>query len=285
MPEKFISLRCPDCFSANVFFHDGGYLCRNCGKRLSLRNGILRALPMDLSEKSSANLGYYDARSAVKESELARRAISRNHHIKLRKVLETLRLEKAPPSLEVIEFGMGYGSHGAAIQGAGHHYTGLDVSIGNLEQALQRYPNLVHSCLVEGDALRTPFPDAFFDAAFCVATLHHLPHPEDGIREMVRVLKKGGRFCVLEPRRYYPTQFLQWLQHPQTEVSAMKMNGPTAQKWLRESGVKKTQVSPCIFTPNGPQPFIPFYEFLDSAFRKVPFFHPLSVMFCVYGEK
>jgi len=49
-----------------------------------------------------------------------------------------------------------------------------------------------------GDAQDLPFPDATFNAAFLVATLGEIPDRNHTLRELLRVLKPGGRLVVGE---------------------------------------------------------------------------------------
>jgi demethylmenaquinone methyltransferase/2-methoxy-6-polyprenyl-1,4-benzoquinol methylase len=51
---------------------------------------------------------------------------------------------------------------------------------------------------VEGDALRLPFADETFDAVTIAFGLRNLAGIADGLRELRRVLKEGGRLAVLE---------------------------------------------------------------------------------------
>lgn len=51
---------------------------------------------------------------------------------------------------------------------------------------------------VQGDAERIAFPDDTFDAAMVGFGIRNLTHLVRGFREMVRVLKPGGRFLCLE---------------------------------------------------------------------------------------
>ena len=51
---------------------------------------------------------------------------------------------------------------------------------------------------VEGDALRLPFADESFDVATIAFGLRNLAGVEEGLRELLRVLKVGGRAAVLE---------------------------------------------------------------------------------------
>jgi ubiquinone/menaquinone biosynthesis C-methylase UbiE len=59
---------------------------------------------------------------------------------------------------------------------------------------------------VEGrvaDAERLPYDDATFDLVIGHAVLHHIPDVEQSLREVLRVLKPGGRFVFAgEPTRH-----------------------------------------------------------------------------------
>jgi ubiquinone/menaquinone biosynthesis C-methylase UbiE len=53
------------------------------------------------------------------------------------------------------------------------------------------------------DAERLPYPNSTFDLVLGHAVLHHLPDVEQCVREMLRVLRPGGRLVVCgEPTRY-----------------------------------------------------------------------------------
>lgn len=54
---------------------------------------------------------------------------------------------------------------------------------------------------VEGSALKMPFREASFDAAFSNGSLHEWEDPLLVFAEMERVLKPGGIFCVADMRR------------------------------------------------------------------------------------
>jgi demethylmenaquinone methyltransferase / 2-methoxy-6-polyprenyl-1,4-benzoquinol methylase len=51
---------------------------------------------------------------------------------------------------------------------------------------------------IEGDALELPFADCSFDAATIAFGLRNLTSVETGFKELLRVLKPGGRVAVLE---------------------------------------------------------------------------------------
>ena len=51
---------------------------------------------------------------------------------------------------------------------------------------------------VEGDALRLPFADGAFDVVTIAFGLRNLAGVEEGLQELLRILKPGGRAAVLE---------------------------------------------------------------------------------------
>jgi ubiquinone/menaquinone biosynthesis C-methylase UbiE len=73
---------------------------------------------------------------------------------------------------------------------------GLDASPTMLARAVldTHAPNAAY---IRADAERLPFRDGSFDAVCCYAALYLMARPFDAIREMVRVLRPGGRIAVL----------------------------------------------------------------------------------------
>ncbi|MBO0865869.1 MAG: methyltransferase domain-containing protein [Mycobacterium sp.] len=53
------------------------------------------------------------------------------------------------------------------------------------------------TCYVRGDARTLPFDDETFDAVCCFGALYLMPEPFGVAREMVRVLRPGGRIAIL----------------------------------------------------------------------------------------
>lgn len=61
------------------------------------------------------------------------------------------------------------------------------------------------------DAQALPFPEAAFDAAFCVNLLEHVPEPGAVFAECARVLRPGGRLLVITPNGDCAV-LLEWLE-------------------------------------------------------------------------
>ena len=70
------------------------------------------------------------------------------------------------------------------------------LGVGRLKIAARRIEDRVE--LRAGDALALAFPDASVDAATMAFGLRNLPDRERGLRELARVVRPGGRVCVLE---------------------------------------------------------------------------------------
>ena len=59
----------------------------------------------------------------------------------------------------------------------------------------------VHVDFRHGNASEMPFAENFFDFIICVAAFKNFTEPVKAIREMHRVLKPGGKACIMDLRR------------------------------------------------------------------------------------
>jgi SAM-dependent methyltransferase len=77
-------------------------------------------------------------------------------------------------------------------------------------RALHQHPNIVYVC---GVAEFLPFPNSTFDKVVSISCLEHFADPLEGLREMARVLKPGGRLAIsvdsLLPENS-PLSFREW---------------------------------------------------------------------------
>jgi ubiquinone/menaquinone biosynthesis C-methylase UbiE len=73
---------------------------------------------------------------------------------------------------------------------------GLDISVPMLNRAVLDNSG-PRTCYVRGDAGALPFDDETFDAVCCFGALYLMPEPFQVAREMVRVLRPGGRVAIL----------------------------------------------------------------------------------------
>jgi demethylmenaquinone methyltransferase/2-methoxy-6-polyprenyl-1,4-benzoquinol methylase len=79
--------------------------------------------------------------------------------------------------------------------------TGIDISKGMLEIGRQKIARLKledRVALIEGDSEAIRFPDNHFDAITVAFGVRNFENLDEGLQEMLRVLKPGGRLVVLE---------------------------------------------------------------------------------------
>lgn len=99
---------------------------------------------------------------------------------------------------EVLEVAVGTGLNLPCYPG-GVTLTGLDLSEGMLAIARDRARRLGREVtLRQGNAEELPFADAVFDTVLCTFGLCAIPGHAAAVREMVRVLRPGGRLILVD---------------------------------------------------------------------------------------
>ena len=107
------------------------------------------------------------------------------------------------PGDRVLDACCGTGDLAVEAERRGGRVVGLDFSPRMLERARRKSGAIEW---VQGDALALPFSDGEFDAATVGFGVRNLADLEDGLRQLARVLKPGGKLAVLEITR--PTGLL-----------------------------------------------------------------------------
>jgi len=115
------------------------------------------------------------------------------------------------PGDRVLDACCGTGDFALEAERRGGRVVGLDFSERMLERARRKSQTIEW---VRGDALELPFADGEFDAATVGFGVRNLEDLERGLRELLRVLRPGGRLAVLEitrPRGLLRPFFRIWL--------------------------------------------------------------------------
>lgn len=92
----------------------------------------------------------------------------------------------------------GTGDLSFLLAGAGARVVGADFCLPMLDLARHKARRRTGAVFVAADALELPFASGSFDLATSAFGLRNLADPEQGLREMARVLRPGGRVMVLE---------------------------------------------------------------------------------------
>ena len=91
---------------------------------------------------------------------------------------------------------LGFPSHPTC---SARHATGMSLpNLGEEPDSSSSPKGRGRMTFLRADAESLPFPDAFFDAVTCAFGVRNFVHLEQGLNEMLRVLKPGGRMVILE---------------------------------------------------------------------------------------
>ena len=106
------------------------------------------------------------------------------------------------PGSRILDVGCGPGAAMEELHRRGVQPVGLDI-----------YPAWADLCrqrpVVRADAARLPFATGSMDAVLLVHVVAHFHRPDAGLREILRVLRPGGRLGLLTPNATY-LRALRW---------------------------------------------------------------------------
>ena len=137
------------------------------------------------------------------------------------------------------------GTGDLAIQIADTHpgceVVGVDPSVGMLGVGRKKLDERTlgrRVTLMEGDAQSLPFDDDSFDSVCIAFGIRNVPDRDKGLREMVRVVRPGGRIAVLElsePERGLLAPFARFhIRHVVPRLGAW-LSGSAEYRYLQES--------------------------------------------------
>jgi demethylmenaquinone methyltransferase/2-methoxy-6-polyprenyl-1,4-benzoquinol methylase len=156
---------------------------------------------------------------------------------------KTVAALKVTPGARVLDLATGTGD--LAIQIAETHpeceVVGVDPSVNMLKVGrdkldLKQLGRRI--TLLEGDAQSLPFDAGSFDSACIAFGIRNVPDRERGLREMARVVRPGGRVCVLElsePKRGLLSPFARFHIRQVVPRLGAWLSGSQEYRYLQES--------------------------------------------------
>lgn len=189
-------LICPDC-KGKIVFENLGYRCSNCKRSFPVRSGVIMMLPSSLEDKKLNEDIYYKEHSMDGEGKPAWMSLVHKRDDIKRLINETLPKYKHEIKGRMLEIGSGTCWASSIISLFSEtplEIIATDVSHTALQKGV-KVTKVIESNIdyyIAGDAERLPFDDDCFDVVFCYAAIHHFLNVEMGLREIYRVLKRGG---------------------------------------------------------------------------------------------
>lgn len=114
------------------------------------------------------------------------------------------------PGDRVLDLGCGEGRHsiGALFDEADIDMVAVDLNLNDLQTAKSRHTEFndesARRCLyTQADGCKLPFLDDSFDHIICSEVLEHVPEYSNMLKEIVRIIKPGGKLSISVPR-YWP---------------------------------------------------------------------------------
>jgi len=96
--------------------------------------------------------------------------------------------------------GCGFGLYVRHLAELGYHTVGLDIDFERVSEGSRAGVEVLH--VAAGEHL--PYPDDTFDAVLSHEVIEHVADDQLAAREMLRVLRPGGRVILFCPNRLYP---------------------------------------------------------------------------------
>jgi demethylmenaquinone methyltransferase/2-methoxy-6-polyprenyl-1,4-benzoquinol methylase len=138
------------------------------------------------------------------------------------------------PGERVLDLAAGSGVSTVEFARTGAWCVAADFSLGMLSVGRKRGVPLVAA-----DALRLPFRDGAFDAVTILFGLRNLADPGQGLREMLRVVRPGGRLVVCEfstpTWQPFRSVYLNYLMRALPPIARAVSSNPDAYVYLAES--------------------------------------------------
>jgi SAM-dependent methyltransferase len=98
----------------------------------------------------------------------------------------------------VLDAGCGTGEYACWFAAHGSQVTGIDLSDGSLSEAraYARQERLRNVVFETRSVLDTGLPSDSYDLVYCTGVLHHIENSYNGLRELTRVLRPGGKILI-----------------------------------------------------------------------------------------
>ena len=147
-----------------------------------------------------------------------------------------LAMVRPKPGSVFLDAGCGFRHHTRRICEAGFSCVGVDISEVAIDIARSRTKR--HRASFFCGALESlSLPNESFDYVHCRGVLMHVPRMKDSIRELVRVIKPGGKIVIMDNHSHcLETMLIRVIRKFRVGKSRMVKNGTGIEFWSTENG-------------------------------------------------
>ena len=141
---------------------------------------------------------------------------------------------------DILEIGVGMGTdHSEWANSKPKSLTGIDLTPRAIQHTKKRFKLFgLKSDLKKGDAEKLPFLDSSFDLIYSWGVLHHSPNTETAIKEVYRVLRKGGIARIMIYHKYSLTGYMLWFRYALLRGRPFKSLESIYHDYLESPGTK-----------------------------------------------
>lgn len=207
-----------------------------------------------------------------------------------RRARELVKAGKIAAADKVLEIGCGTGLFTRKIEAlSGAAIIAVDLSEDLLTQARDAHRSGKAEYIL-GDAMNLSFAEGEFDVVFGSSILHHLDFLP-ALREIRRVLKRGGRMVFAEPNMLNPQILIQKNVPFIKERLGDSPDESAVVRWklarqMKELGFSNIIISPYDFLhPLTPAALIPFVDGLGRIVEQIPLVKEIAGSVIIYAER
>lgn len=140
---------------------------------------------------------------------------------------------------DVLEIGVGLGAEHQKFAEAGANLTGIDLTERAILHTARRLDILnLKSNLQVADAEHLPYSNESFDLVYSWGVLHHTPNTLQSIKEVHRVLKKGGEAKIMIYHKYSMVGYILWLRYALLKFKPLTPLSTIYAEYLESPGTK-----------------------------------------------
>jgi SAM-dependent methyltransferase len=166
----------------------------------------------------------------------------------------------------ILDWGCGYGHMTYLLKKRLFNVTGYEVEMRSNINEIAIFNTLDIKYGKHGSEL--PFDDGSFDAALSCGTLEHVPDPGASLKEIHRVLKKGGKFFIyMLPNKFSYAEYLSGLRG--ISVHPVKYTVSTIEGLLKENGFEIVKIKKGNLLPKNLTGFPGFLKNIYGRFNKI----------------